>query len=133
SVWSAAWQDPGYFTLAQIACEQGAYAEALELAERSLIRNSRNYKARQLKAVLLRKLGRLAEALAFAEETLRLDAADFGAANEAALALRAQGDAVGAEEALAGLRAFMRDNAHNAISLASDYAGCGLFEEAVEV
>lgn len=133
SVWSAAWQDPGYFTLAQIACEQGAHAEALELAERSLIRNARNYKARNLKAALLRKLGRLAEAQAFAEETLRLDVADFGAANEAALALRAQGDAAGAEEALAGLRAFMRGNAHNAISLASDYAGCGLFEEAVEV
>ena len=46
SVWSAAWQDSGYFSLAQIACAEGRYAEALELVERSLIRNARNYKAR---------------------------------------------------------------------------------------
>jgi len=132
SVWSAAWQDPGYFSLAQIACEQGAYSEALELAERSLIRNSRNYKARHLKAALLRKAGRAAEALAYAEETLRLDVADFGAASEKVLALRDLGDAAAANEALAALRALMRGNAHNAISLASDYAGCGLFAEAIE-
>ncbi len=133
SVWSAAWQDPGYFSLAQIACEQGAYAEALELAERSLIRNSRNYKARHLKVALLRKLGRLTEAQAYTEETLHLDVAVFGAANERVLALRDLGDTVRADEALAELRTLMRDNAHNAISLASDYAGCGLFEEAIEV
>lgn len=133
SVWSAAWQDPGYFSLAQIACEQGAYVDALELADRSLIRNARNYKARHLKAALLRKLGRLAEAQAYAEETLRLDVADFGSANERALALRAQGSTDASDEALAELRTFMRDNPHNALNLASDYAACGLFEEAVEV
>ncbi len=51
SVWSAAWQDSGYFSLAQIATEKGNYEEALELVERSIIRNARNYKARNLKSV----------------------------------------------------------------------------------
>ncbi|MCC3373239.1 DUF5107 domain-containing protein [Cohnella sp. REN36] len=133
SVWSAAWQDPGYFSLAQIAAERGEYEEALELAERSLIRNARNYKARHLKAALLRKLGRPADAIAYAEETLRLDVADFGSANERALALAAQGDQAGAEAALGELRRLMRDDPHNYLNLASDYAGCGLFEEAVDV
>lgn len=48
STWSAAWQDPGFFTLAQIAAERQTYDEALELTERALIRNARNYKARAL-------------------------------------------------------------------------------------
>ncbi len=133
SVWSAAWQDSGYFTLAQIAGIKGSYAEALELVERSLIRNSRNYKARHLKGALLRKLGRAAEALAWAEETLRLDVADFGAGYEQAQALEQLGRQAEAAEASEKLVQLMRNDAHNYMSLASDYAGCGLNEEAKAV
>lgn len=133
AVWSAAWQDSGYFSLAQIACGRGAYAEALELAERSLIRNSRNFKARHLKGALLRKLGRLQEALAFAGETLALDCCDFGAANERGAALAAAGDGEGAARELAALKGLMRNDAHNYLNLASDYAFSGLYEEAAQV
>lgn len=131
STWSAAWQDPGYFSLAQIACEKGAYDEALELVDRSLVRNSRNYKARHLRAALLRKSGRAAEAIAYAEETLGLDVADFGSAYERGLALAESGDAAGAEAAFRELRRLMRDDPHNYLNLASDYAGSGLYEEAI--
>lgn len=133
AVWSAAWQDSGYFSLAGIACEQGNYAEALELVERSLIRNSRNYKARHLKAALLRKLGAPAKALAYAEETLALDPADFGAANERWASLLDLGEAEQAEATLAELQRFMRGDAHNSLQLASDYIGSGLFDEAIQV
>jgi len=133
AVWSAAWQDSGYFSLAGIACGQGKYEEALELVERSLIRNSRNYKARHLKAVLLRKLGLPGKALAYAEETLGLDPADFGAANERWAALLALGEAARAEAVLAELEVFMRGDAHNILQLASDYMDAGLFTEAVQV
>ncbi len=132
SVWSAAWQDPGYLSLAQIAAEKGAYDEALELAERSLIRNSRNYKARHLKAALLRKTDRAAEALAFADETQHLDKADFGSANERALTLKALGRAEEANLAANGLMRLMRGDAHNHLNLAADYAGAGLFGEAID-
>jgi tetratricopeptide (TPR) repeat protein len=133
AVWSAAWQDSGYYSLAQIACWKQSFAEALELVERSLIRNTRNYKARHLKTALLRKLGRLDDALIFAKETLSLDIADFGAQNEAYLLLLAQEVIGGAEEALGELSRFMRGDIHNYINLAADYAGCGLFDEAIEV
>nr|WP_312883494.1 DUF5107 domain-containing protein [Paenibacillus germinis] len=133
STWSAAWQDAGFFTLAQIACEKGACGEALELVERSLVRNSRNYKARHLKAALLRKLGQLQEALVYSQETLLLDIADFGSANERFLTLAAQGDQVTASEAKAELVRLMRGDAHNYLNLASDYANCGLVEEAIEL
>ena len=133
SVWSAAWQDSGFFSLAQIACGKGAYAEALELAERSLIRNSRNYKSRHLKAALLRKLGRYAEALVYAEETLALDVADFGSAYERVLLLSALGNEQDAATANDKLGTLMRNDVHNYLNLASDYAGCGLYDEAAQV
>lgn len=133
AVWSAAWQDAGYFSLAQIASRNGEYEQALELAERSLIRNSRNYKARNLKAAMLRRLGRLDQAKAYAAETAALDAADFGAYNEQALALAAMGDAAAADEALSALRRLMRDDAHNYLNLIADYMGSGLLEEAIAV
>lgn len=133
STWSAAWQDAGFFTLAQIACEKGDFGSALELVERSLIRNSRNYKARHLKAALLRKLGQLKEALLFSQETLELDIADFGSANERYRTLVSQGEQAKASEVKADLLRLMRGDAHNYLNLASDYANCGLFEEAIEV
>jgi len=133
ATWSAAWQDSGYFGLAQIACAKGSYGEALELVERSLIRNARNYRARNLKAAALRKLGRLEKAKAVAEETLRLDFADFGARNELALVLAAQGHAGRAAEVLDELRDLMRGETHNVLSLAADYAFMGMHDEAAGV
>ncbi len=133
STWSAAWQDAGFFTLAQIACEKEQFSDALELVERSLIRNARNYKARNLKTAVLRKLGRLEEAKRFAEETLTLDIADFGARMELVLIARASGQEEAAERLTAQLLELTRGNAHNHLAIAADYAGCGLFAEAVEV
>ncbi|MGO4546943.1 DUF5107 domain-containing protein [Paenibacillus sp. 2TAB23] len=133
SVWSAAWQDSGYFTLAQIASEKGSYDEALELTERSLIRNSRNYKARDLKTAMLRRLGRLEEAIAYASETLKLDIADFGAYNELYLAYKEAGNEAEASHVLKDLQSLLRGDVHNHMALASDYAGAGLYAEAIEV
>lgn len=133
ATWSAAWQDASYFSLAQIACAEGALADALELVERSIVRNARNYKARHLKAALLRKLGRSDEAIAFAAETLGLDVADFGSANERCLALAAGGQQQLADQARAELQRLMRGDAHNYLNLAADYIGSGLHEEAIAV
>jgi tetratricopeptide (TPR) repeat protein len=133
SVWSAAWQDAGYFTLSQIACGKGSYSEALEIVERSLIRNSRNYKARHLKAAILRKLGRHAEALAYAEETLVLDVADLGSSHERVKLLTALGKLNDAAEAQAKLEGLMRNDVHNLLNLVSDYASAGLFDESSEL
>ncbi|MEV5025488.1 DUF5107 domain-containing protein [Paenibacillus sp. LPE1-1-1.1] len=132
AVWSAAWQDSGYFSLAQIAAEKGAFEEALELVDRSLIRNSRHYKARDLRSSLLRRLGRLDEAKAAAMETIGLDIADFGAYYELHLHYKAVGEPENAEHALQELTGLMRKDPHNHIALAADYAGSGLYEEAIQ-
>ena len=56
STWNAAWQDAGYFALAQIDASKGLWESALENVERSLIKNWHNHKARQLKVAILRNL-----------------------------------------------------------------------------
>ena len=129
AVWSAEWQDSGYFALAQIACTQQAYSEALELVERSLTRNTRNYRAYHLQAAVLRKLGRLAEAEHVVTETLHREITDFGAYNERSLLHRARGEQSQAEAALNELTRLLRNDVHNVIALAVDYLHCGLYEE----
>ncbi|MFL5660530.1 MAG: DUF5107 domain-containing protein, partial [Ktedonobacteraceae bacterium] len=131
--WSSTWQDSGYFALAQIACAKKAYREALELVERSLIRNARNYKARDLKVALLRKLGQVEKAEQFAQETIQLDIADFGAYNERYLLHLAKGEDSQAETVRNELSGLMRNDVHNHIALAVDYLHCGLYEEGADV
>jgi len=133
ATWAAAWQDSAYFSLAQIACAKQAYMEALELVERSLSRNSRNYQARDLKTALLRKLGRTEEAARVAAETIALDSADFGAYHEQYLLQHARGEQSQAAIARNDLARFMRNDVHNSIALATDYLHCGLYEESVNI
>lgn len=133
SVWSAAWQDSGYFTLAQIACANGAIEEALELVEHSLTRNTRNYKARHLKTALLRRLQRYDEAIEMASSTLQLDKAHFGSIYELQRLLKLKGDHKSASDLEDQLLTLTRGNAHNHLAIATDYHDCGLYEEAAEV
>ncbi|MEW4427976.1 DUF5107 domain-containing protein [Paenibacillus pabuli] len=130
AVWSASHQDSGYYALSQIASEQGAFVEALDLVECALIRNTRNYKSRLVKTALLRKLGRYEEAIVFADETLTMDIADFGARSEKFMNLEAIGKNEDAHLVKSELRRLLRDDAHNYLNLAWDYAGSGFYEEA---
>jgi tetratricopeptide (TPR) repeat protein len=133
ATWSAAWQDAAYFALAQIACTKKAFGEALEMVDGSLARNGRNYKARDLKAALLRKLGRVEEAVRVVDETLHFDIADFGAYNERYLLHLSSGEVEQAAAVREELRRFMREDTYNYIALATDYIHCGLYEEAKDV
>ncbi|MEC0093184.1 DUF5107 domain-containing protein [Paenibacillus macquariensis] len=133
AVWSAAWQATGYFALAQIASEKHEYEEALELIDRSLTVQQRNYKARNLKSVILRNLNRLAEAEQLTQETIRLDPMEFGSRNELIYIYEQSGDQEQAIQAKQMLVNLMRDDAHNYIALAQDYADAGQYTEALDV
>jgi tetratricopeptide (TPR) repeat protein len=122
AVWNAAWQDSGYFELARIACRRGECEEALDLVERSLDRNQRHFKARHLKTLILRCLGRKEEAVAEAETSLTLDRLDFGAMLEQKWL---NGDTT--------YRTFIRNDAQTMIEIALDYAHAGLFSEALDI
>lgn len=133
SVWSGAWQGAGYLALAQIACEKQGYEEAFELIERSLAAQYRNYKARHLKSIILRRQGRLADAASWLEETLKLDPMDAGAMNELAAVYQELKQEDKSRHAYESLVQLLHDNPHNYIAVAQDYADAGQYGDALDV
>ncbi|WP_340401781.1 DUF5107 domain-containing protein [Paenibacillus sp. FSL H8-0079] len=136
AVWSAQYQDTGYYMLAQIDTGQHRYIEALDHIERSLIRNTRNYKARHLKVALLRRIGQDKHAIQYARETLELDPVEFGAAHELVLiysGATAPSEREQAEQAREHFHRLMRGDVYNYLNVAADYADSGLWEEALTV
>ena len=124
AAWSSEQQEMSFYYLAAIASVRGEYEAALELVEKGLVKNIHNIKARGLKAVLLRKLGRKEEAEAWIEKNLEVDRFDFLSGFEKA-ALTGEGK----EE----LTALMRDFHENFLMTARDYAESGFYEEALSV
>jgi len=131
--WSAAWSSPANYHLAELAAGRREFKQALDFIDRSLVSNTLNPKARDFKAALLRKLGRLQEAESEARESLSCDPLDFWAANELALTVSGLGRTDEAAKALVDLAARMRWTAQNHLELAVDYGRCGMYEEAIEV
>ena len=121
--WNAAWQDAGYFNIAQIDLMQQHPETALENIERSLIRNWHNHKARALKAAILRKLNHTTEALAWIEDSLAIDAFNMGCRYEKYLLTQQETD-------LDELKTLMRNWNHGYIEYSLDYAEAGMWEEA---
>ncbi|MGB7394758.1 MAG: tetratricopeptide repeat protein, partial [Pricia sp.] len=126
SCWNAAWQDAGYFNLAQIDCERGNLEKALELVSKALIKNWHNHKARHLKAILLRKLGRDADAMALIVDSLTIDRFNFGMLYEKYVHRKDESD-------LNEFKELLRDYPHNYIEFSLDYAMAGQYEEAISL
>lgn len=128
AAWSSEQQEMSYYYLAVIACIRGTYGVALELAERGLVKNWHNVKARGLKAVILRKLGRNAEAAAWMKENLAVDPFDFLSMSEAGRILEGSEK----EEAEALRKSRMRGFSGNYLQLCRDYGEAGFYEEAYD-
>jgi tetratricopeptide (TPR) repeat protein len=125
ATWNAAWQDAAYFSLAQLDCIGARWEDALEHIERSLVRNWHNHKARHLKAIILRKLGRKAEALQWIEDSLKIDKFNVGCLREKALLT---GETLADLEKAYSLQ--LRKSEQDDLEYALDYAAAGLQEEA---
>ncbi len=110
SVWNQACQSAGYHALAELDCTKSDWATALDHLNRSLSLNTGNTRARNLKTIVLRKLGLHAEADAWLQETLKLDPLDWWARQLAGWELTCDLQA--------------------ALDLAHDYAGLNFFAEA---
>lgn len=122
STWNQAWQHAGFFNLARLACVKNDFEQALELADKSLVRNWHSHSARHLKVAILRKLGKNGEALKLINESLALDPFNFGCLFEKHKLL-----GNGKQELLQ----LSRNWVHNFIEYAMDYVHAGLFEEAI--
>lgn len=124
--WNAAWQDAGYFALAQLSAAAGRWEDALYEIDKSLLRNWHNHRGRHLKTVVLRRLGRSDEALALIADSLGIDRFNFGCRFEKYLI---SGD----ETVLEMLDAQMRAESRNYEELILDYADAGCWEEALKL
>ncbi|MDO4620930.1 MAG: DUF5107 domain-containing protein, partial [Lachnospiraceae bacterium] len=129
ATWSNEQQEMSFYYLGCIEARNGHYAAALELVEKGLVKNAHNIKARGLKAVLLRKLGRLAEAKRWTEENLHVDPFDYVSGRE--LILLSEGEE--AQKASERLKELMRGFAQSYVQLAIDLRESGFFADAADV
>ncbi|MFT3869762.1 MAG: DUF5107 domain-containing protein [Nibricoccus sp.] len=79
ATWNQAWASAAYHALAEIDATRSDWAKALDHLNRSLRFNTDNLRARNLRVVALRHLGRSDEANAALRETLALDPLDWWA------------------------------------------------------
>lgn len=131
ATWTNEQQEMSFYYLAAIDAGRGCFENALEMAERALVKNAHNVKARGMKAYLLRKLGRTGEALDWITENLALDPFDFVSCNEQAICMALERRAEEKDGAYRQMHRKMRDFPENYLMAARDYAEFGAYEEAV--
>ncbi|OCX52338.1 DUF5107 domain-containing protein [Mucilaginibacter sp. PPCGB 2223] len=131
ATWNSAWQDNGFFAVAQIDMMRGGYEPALEHIGQSLDRNARNGRANTLKIMALLKLGRMNEALAAAEHALKADKFNLGALFATKLCYAELKMDHRAQKASAQLMQLSRGTANNLVAYAIDFAAMGLYDEAI--
>lgn len=132
ATWDYAWHSAAYLELARISCFRSEYQKALEQVEQSLSTNSKNNSAINLKASILRKLGRFEEAKSLLEPVLAADPLDFRAGNELYL-LSKELKTDKSDELLASLNKKMRGFNQNYLELAVAYLNDFLPDEAEEI
>lgn len=135
AVWNDAFMASGYFQLARLECLSGNWEDALDVIDRSLIKNWHDHKARHLKVCILRKLGRFQETASLIQKSLSLDQFNFGILFESSLLHADSMKEKSFRESvqIAALKAMVRSNIHSYIEFALDYAHAGLFQEAVQL
>lgn len=121
STWSAETQSTGFYWLACLSARKKRYEDALEFAEKALLRNWHSMKVRTLKAALMRKLDR--DNTALIEESLSIDPLYMGCLYEKAVS--------------SGTFQFwkekMRREAHNYLELSYLYKNAGMYEDALRI
>lgn len=113
AAWNAAWRAPAHLALARLDCRASRWPAALDHLDAALAAEAGLLQARDLRVVVLRRLGREAAADAALRETLRLDPLDWTARD------------------LAG--APLECDAQTCLDIAVDYAAAGLRSEALRV
>lgn len=127
STWSFAWNAAAYYTLAEIAAKRGDFPAALKLVERSIDFNAVNIRAQNLKASLLRHIGRAEDALRTLQSAHhRSDPLDVRSLAELWLA---SGKSDDLKQLVAAL------NAHQATAqeTAAEYLNAGLWQDGAAV
>ncbi len=133
STWTTSVQDKACYELAAIEARRENWPAALQMIERSLVRNANSPQARHLKAIILRKLEKYEEALMYCTQVVQDDLFDFGNEYERYLLLKQMGRR---EEAATGLRNMLTTiggREHTFIEIALDYAKAGDYAIALDL
>ena len=133
ATWSNEQQEMSFYYLAAIDAGRGNLESALSLVEKGLVKNAHNIKARGLKAVLLRKLGKLKEAQQWVDSNLSLDPFDYLSRFEKAALARETGKNEAEQKLLEKTDCHMRSDREHYLQTARDYAEFGMYQEAVQV
>lgn len=127
ATWSMQWRAAGYFNLAEIATMRGDMPGALDLVERSLDANALNVRALNLKAALLRHIGRKEEGQqVLATAFRRTDPLDVRSMAERWLASKDP-------EAAKTLAYTLNAHPATAAETASEYLNAGLWQDGAAV
>lgn len=145
SIRSAGWRAAGCYSLAELDASRGDLSSALEHLDQALAADNAHRKARNLKAALLRRLGRHVLARRILERSLAANPLDLWSRNEDRLLLGAGEmfdglllQAAGAPDSPSG--AGPRPHSENVyadiqlcLDVAFDYAAAGLWQEALDI
>ena len=133
ATWSNEQQEMSFYYLAAIEAGRGDYESALMLAEKGLVKNMHNIKARGLKAILLRKLGRKEEAREWIALNLELDPFDYLSRFEQAFLAGGDGEKEAEQTLIKETGSLMRSDRERYLQTARDYAECRMYGEAIRV
>ena len=133
ATWDYAFHSPAQYQLAELSCQKGELAVALEHVDRSLSTNSLDNKARDLKAAILRRSGKPKQAASLLTKSLQDDPLDFLAMNELLLTQQKPAPRRADSEAAKKLDAAMQHDVQAYLELATDYMNCGFWDEAIDV
>ena len=126
ATWSHAWNAAGYYSLAEIAASRGDTTAALDFIDRSIDSNALNTRAQNLKAAVLRHLGRPEEALQVLAAAHRADPLDVRSMAEKWLASQNPDTA-------RTLAATMNSHPATAQETAAEYLDAGLWQDGSDV
>jgi tetratricopeptide (TPR) repeat protein len=113
ATWNQAWAGASYHALAEIDSTRQHWNTALDHLNRSLRLGTDNLRPRNLKVMVLRKLGQRAESASLLQETVRLDRLDWWARH-------LRGDKVTCD-------------LQTQLDIAHDYGRAGFYDEAIEL
>jgi len=114
-----------YF-LGEIAMIEGDFANAARLFEKSIVGNPLDVKAIDMRAIALRKLGKVGEARNLLKSAFSICPTDF-------LALTEYCFIAGAGEEWQDLMKVLRNEAQSYLEVATDYENAGLYDESIAV
>lgn len=122
ATWTNEQQEMSFYYLAAIQVRNKNYKFALELIDKALVKNAHNIKARALRVLILRKMGKNEEAKKQIDENLQIDRFDYMSMFELEFLTGNEVD-----------RSIMRNFHENYLMIAKDYAESGSYEEAIRV